>query len=143
MWHACGAFKKFGQRGTNLEIKTDLATHAQYNLVSVSGAEVRPIYADAFDVDLKKVKALGVPRTDEFFDKELIEHKREAIYKAYPELKGKFVIIYAPTFRDEGEGRSQFNPKIDFDRLSEKLLPNQQFIICPHPVMKNDIVSKK
>ena len=143
LWHACGAFKKFGQRGTNLGIKTDLATHAQYNLVSVSGAEVRPIYADAFDVDLKKVKALGVPRTDEFFDKELIEHKREAIYKAYPELKGKFVIIYAPTFRDEGEGRSQFNPKIDFDRLSEKLLPNQQFIICPHPVMKNDIVPKK
>lgn len=143
LWHACGAFKKFGQRGTNLEIRTDLATHAQYNLVSVSGAEVRPIYADAFDIDLKKVKALGVPRTDEFFDKKLIEQKREAIYKAYPELKGKFVIIYAPTFRDEGEGRSQFNPKIDFDRLSEKLLPNQQFIICPHPVMKNDIVPKK
>ena len=37
----------------------------------------------------------------------------------------------------------RFNPKIDFDRLSEKLLPNQQFIICPHPVMKNDIVPKK
>ena len=116
LWHACGAFKKFGQRGTNLELKTDLATHAQYNLVSVSGAEVRPIYADAFDIDLKKVKALGVPRTDEFFDKKLIEQKREAIYKAYPELKGKFVIIYAPTFRDEGQGRSQFNPKIDYQK---------------------------
>lgn len=143
LWHACGAFKKFGQRGTNMEIKTDLATHAQYNLVSVSGEEVRPIYADAFDIEMKRVRAMGVPRTDEFFDEQHISEKKEAIYKAYPELKDKFIIIYAPTFRDEGEGRSQFNPQIDFDRLSERLLPNQQFIICPHPVMKNAIVPKK
>ena len=37
LWHACGAFKKFGQRGTNLSLPEDRATHAQYNLVCVSG----------------------------------------------------------------------------------------------------------
>ena len=44
-------FKKFGQRGTNIPVPTDIATHAQYNLVSVSGEQVRSIYADAFDVN--------------------------------------------------------------------------------------------
>ena len=29
LWHACGAFKKFGQRGTNIPVPTDIATHAQ------------------------------------------------------------------------------------------------------------------
>lgn len=143
LWHACGAFKKFGQRGTNMTIKTDMATHAQYNIACVSGEHIRPVYADAFNINLKKVKALGCPRTDDFFNQELIEEKKTAIYVKYPELKDKFVIIYAPTFRDVGEGRSQFNPQIDFDKLSQNLLPNQEFIICPHPVMKNDIIPRK
>lgn len=143
LWHACGAFKKFGQRGTNMAIKTDMATHAQYNIACVSGKYIRPVYADAFNINLKKVKALGCPRTDGFFNKELIDEKKADIYAKYPELKEKFVIIYAPTFRDAGEGRSEFNPQIDFDKLSQNLLPNQEFIICPHPVMKNDIIPKK
>ena len=41
----------------------DRATHAQYNLVCVSGENLRSIYADAFDVNYNKVKALGCPRT--------------------------------------------------------------------------------
>lgn len=143
LWHACGAFKKFGQRGTNISIKSDMATHAQYNMVCVSGGYIRPIYADAFNVNMKKVRALGCPRTDDFFNEKLIEEKKTQIYNKYPELKDKFIIIYAPTFRDIGEGRTEFHPQIDFDRLSEKLLPNQEFIICPHPVMKNSIIPKK
>ena len=31
---------------------------------------------------------------------------------------------------------------LDFDKLSKDLLPNQIFVICPHPVMKNKIVEK-
>ena len=38
-----------------------------------------------------------------------------AIYEKHPELKDKFVIIYAPTFRDAGKGRQVFEPEIDFD----------------------------
>ena len=95
LWHACGAFKKFGQRGTNLSVFTDNATHAQYNLVSVSSDWIRPIYADAFDIDVHKVRALGCPRTDAFFDKEYIESTRQKVYAGHPELKGKQVIVYA------------------------------------------------
>ncbi len=143
LWHACGAFKKFGQRGTNLSLRTDRATHSQYNLVTVSGRHVRKIYADAFDVDINKVKALGSARTDEFFNRDLIEQKKQKVYEKYPDLATKFVIIYAPTFRGGNTERTIFEPRIDFDRLSERLLPNQIFIICPHPVMENDIIEKK
>lgn len=143
LWHACGAFKKFGQRGSNISTATDLATHAQYNVVCVSGEAIRPIYADAFGINLKKVKALGCPRTDDFFNQELIQDKRQKIYEKYPDFKGKYIIIYAPTFRDTGKGRKEFHPALDFDKLSKELLPNQMFLICPHPVMKNRIVPKE
>lgn len=142
LWHGCGAFKKFGKRGTNISLTTDKATHAQYNLVAVSGEYIRPIYADAFDIDIKKVKALGCPRTDDFFNEDLIKEIRKRIYDRYPELKDKFVIIYAPTFRDIGNDRTQFYPELDFDKLSRELLPDQEFIVCPHPLMRNRIVPK-
>ena len=143
LWHACGAFKKFGQRGTNMSLPEDRATHAQYNLVCVSGENLRSIYADAFDVNYNKVKALGCPRTDDYFNKRLINKTKRKIYFRHPSLIGKSVIVYAPTFRDVGCDRSEFHPELDFDRLSKDLLPNQIILICPHPVMKNDILPKK
>lgn len=143
LWHACGAFKKFGQRGTNLSLPEDRATHAQYNLVCVSGENLRSIYADAFDINYNKVKALGCPRTDDYFNKHLINKTKRKIYFRHPSLIGKSVLVYAPTFRDVGCDRSEFHPELDFDRLSKELLPNQVLLICPHPVMKNDILPKK
>lgn len=143
LWHACGAFKKFGRRGTNLSMFTDSATHAQYNIVTVSGESIRSIYADAFNLDPNKVKALGCPRTDDFFNESLIEEKKRKIYEAYPEFTDKSIIIYAPTFRDINNNRQEFHPELDFDRLSKELLPEQVFVICPHPVMQNAIVEKE
>ena len=143
LWHACGAFKKFGQRGTNLSLPEDRATHAQYNLVCVSGENLRSIYADAFDVNYNKVKALGCPRTDDYFNKHLINKTKRKIYFRHPSLIGKSILVYAPTFRDVGCDRSEFHPELDFDRLSKDLLPNQVLLICPHPIMKNNILPKK
>lgn len=143
LWHACGAFKKFGRRGTNLSIYMDTATHAQYNMVSVSGDYIRSIYADAFDIDPNRVKAMGVPRTDDFFNPQLIEKTKQKVYEKYPEFRDKTIIIYAPTFRDINNNRQEFHPELDFEQLSKDLLPNQMFLICPHPVMQNEIVDKK
>lgn len=142
LWHACGAFKKFGRYGTNLSQKVDLATHVQYNLVCVSASNIRSIYADAFGISTAKVKSLGCPRTDVFFDKQYISAKQENLYKSYPVLSGREVIIYAPTFRDnvKGQDRTVFTPPIDFARLSHSLDENQVFVICPHPLMKNKII---
>lgn len=143
LWHACGAFKKFGQHGTNMSIYADNATHVQYNMVSVSGAGVRPIYAEAFNIDINKVVALGCPRTDLFYDKNRIRQITERIYAKYPEWRKKEVIIYAPTFRDINGERSEFHPDLDFRILSMELRDDQIFLICPHPLMKNNIVENK
>lgn len=142
LWHACGAFKKFGRYGTPLGKKVDLATHVQYNLVCVSSEHIRGIYADAFDIPVSRVHALGCPRTDLFFDASYREEKKAQIYEKYPVLKDREVIVYAPTFRDNvpKQPRSVFTPPIDFSWLSRQLAPDQIFVVCPHPVVKNQIV---
>ena len=40
-------------------------------------------------------------------------------------IRDSYVIVYAPTFRDIGDDRTQFKPDLDFDKLSKDLLPNQ------------------
>lgn len=142
LWHACGAFKKFGLQGTTLSLGLERATHIQYNLVSVSAEGIRQIYADAFDIDKSHVAALGVPRTDIFFDDAKIAERKSRIYEAHPEWIDKELILYAPTFRDKTGDRAVFKPELDFDRLSESLKENQIFVIAPHPVMKKPILER-
>lgn len=141
VWHACGAFKKFGRDGTTMFPGVDALTHQYYDLVCVSSEYVRHIYAQAFDIDIEKVQALGCPRTDLLFDEEYKRRMRKKIYTTYPNLQGKKLILYAPTFRDiPGIGRNTFHPELDFDRLSEALGEDKQMLICPHPVMTTPIL---
>lgn len=143
LWHACGAFKKFGIQGTTLSLGLERSTHIQYNLVSVSSEGIRNIYANAFDIDVSHVVALGVPRTDIFFDNDEIKKRCENIYMKYPDLKEKEILLYAPTFRDKAGDRSVFKPEIDFDYLSKQLNSDQIFVIAPHPVMSKKILDKE
>ena len=144
IWHACGAFKKFGLDGTNIFPALDANTHKGYDLVSVSAEHLRDIYAGAFGVPVEKVRALGVPRTDLFFDEARMEKVRAAVYEAHPELLGKEVLLYAPTFRDIPDiPRQVFLPDLDFDELSRSLKEDQVLVICPHPVMTERILPEK
>ena len=143
VWHACGAFKKFGVDGTSMFPGVDALTHQYYDLVTVSSEYVRSIYAQAFDISLDKVQALGSPRTDILFDEAKRSAMRTKVLHQHPELAGKQVILYAPTFRDlPGVPRSRFIPRLDFGQLSASLREDQVFVICPHPVMTAQILPR-
>lgn len=141
LWHAAGAFKKFGMDGTSLFPEVDRLYHKDYDLVSVSGENVRGIYAGAFGVEEERVKAYGIPRTDKLLNAEYVSQVRKRILTEHPNLAGKQIILYAPTFRDgKGQDKHEFRPEMDFESLSHSLKENQVFLICPHPVMQNRIV---
>ena len=141
LWHATGAGKKFGQDGGYLFPAVDNQYHKDYDVVTVSGEASREAFASAFNIPIDRLKAIGVARTDEFFDEELMENIRKEVFDIYPEFEGKEIILYAPTFRDiPGLGRANFRPALDFKQLSEALRPNQIFVIRPHPAMTEQIV---
>ena len=142
LWHACGAFKKFGRSTAELKFGSSAATLDKYtnygNLthVTVSSPEVIWAYEEAMHLPKGIVKATGVSRTDQFYDKEFVESRRQKLYEIMPEAKGKKVILYAPTFR--GHVATASSPdRIDFERFCREL-DNEYVIVCKHhPFVKN------
>ena len=104
LWHACGAFKTFGysHMGKPGGAPQSSMNHRCYDFVSVSSEQIRGLWAEAFAIPYKKVQALGVPRTDDLFDWQYKRKKREELYRRYPVLRDNKVVLFAPTFRGDG-----------------------------------------
>lgn len=140
LWHAMGAYKTVGYSrmgkpggptGYNL-------THRNYTGTIVSSESIRKNYAEAFGIDIEKVHALGIPRTDIFFDKKYSKEIKEKTLKKYPMLKDKKVIMFAPTFRGNGQGTAYYDFSwIDFKKIEEKFKKDYVCIIKLHPFIKN------
>ena len=97
LWHGAGAFKKFGY--SRKDISNVHPAYKKYTKAIVSSDDIVECYAEAFGITKDKVKATGIPRTDIFFDEQYINQKKEELYKEYPVLKEKKVILFAPTYR--------------------------------------------
>lgn len=104
LWHACGAFKTFGfsRIGKDGGPNQTSRNHRSYDYAMVSSSEIRRFYAEGFGIDERNVMPLGVPRTDDFFKEEYKTEIRGKLYKQYPVLENKKVILFAPTFRGNG-----------------------------------------
>ncbi|MGT2333637.1 CDP-glycerol glycerophosphotransferase family protein [Staphylococcus aureus] len=77
-----------------------------------------PFYAEAFGIKEKNVVPTGVPRTDVLM--KLMRHRSNKRWKmSCPIIKGKKVILFAPTFRGSGHGTAHYPFfKIDFERFA-------------------------
>ena len=99
LWYACGAFKKFGRSTAELKFGSSAATLDKYpnygNLthVTVSSPEVIWAYEEAMHLPKGIVKATGVSRTDQFYDKKFVESRKQKLYEIMPEAKDKKVIL--------------------------------------------------
>ncbi len=86
LWHACGAFKKWGMSTADLLFggtREDILRHPFYknlSLVTVSSPEVAWAYEEAMILQdtPEIIKALGVSRTDVFFDPVYVSRQRFA-----------------------------------------------------------------
>lgn len=134
IWHACGAFKKFGlDAPSQLTPEEEKATHSQYSAVVVTSEKCRENYANAFGISKKICLPLGLPRTDNLIKS--APEMRKSIFEKYPELKNKKSYLYCPTFREADGKRIEYNPEMDFAELSKSLQVDEVFIIRRHPLM--------
>lgn len=134
LWHACGAFKTFGfsRTGKRGGPKQDSLDHRDYDYAIVSSSEIRQFYAEGFGIAIDKVIATGVPRTDVFFDETYKKEIVERLQQQYPVIKGKKVILFAPTFRGYGKQTADY-PKSQFDPVEfMKQLPKDYVLIIKH-----------
>ncbi len=143
LWHACGAFKKFGKSTADLLFGDDRKTlekypyHKNYTYATVSSPEVVWAYEEAMGYEDKKgvVVPVGVSRTDYFFKSEVREKAQEKLYSLFPEAKNKKVIMYAPTFR--GRVASAKTPDLlDVEMFSQHLQDEYVLVFKHHPFVK-------
>ena len=128
VWHAAGAIKKFGN-----VIKRSYPIK-NYDYVICNGEYWKEAYSQAFSVRKEQVVTTGMPRLDELVDKTYLQVAKERLYQKYPQLQGKKIILYAPTFRgDIYQGMS----KIDMDmiKIVENLPQDYILLYKCHPLL--------
>ena len=107
VWHACGAFKKFGFSTADSLFNPSLKEMQRFpfyrycSLVAVSSPEVIRAYSEGMGLEPAKILPLGVSRTDLLFQQEYRENARDKFYTLMPSSRGKKIILYAPTFRGQ------------------------------------------
>ena len=140
VWHACGAFKAFGFSRLSREgcWQQDSRSHRTYDYCLVSSRKVAKHYAEAFGMNVDRVIATGVPRTDIFFDEAYKREIRAKIFSAYPMLKDKKVILFAPTFRGSSKKEGHYpHYRFDYKKIFESFGDEYRIIIKHHPHVNN------
>ncbi|MBS3464299.1 CDP-glycerol glycerophosphotransferase family protein, partial [Staphylococcus aureus] len=141
VWHAVGAFKTvgFSRTGKKGGPFIDSLNHRSYTKAYVSSETDIPFYAEAFGIKEKNVVPTGVPRTDVLFDEAYATQIKQEMEDELPIIKGKKVILFAPTFRGNGHGTAHYPFfKIDFERLARYCEKNNAVVLFKmHPFVKN------
>lgn len=138
IWHANGAFKKFGlssleKLDSNTE-EFEVKAHRQYTDVLCSSNAIKGKYSEAFGLPESKIRSIAHPRTDELFDENYKKDVRAKFYKKYPDLLGKEIYLYAPTFRGDSRQRQEFTDSVDWDNLD--ISANKVILLKYHPSVK-------
>lgn len=143
LWHACGAFKKWGMSTAELKFggtREDILRHPFYenlSLVTVSSPEVIWAYAEAMNLKGREsiIKPLGVSRTDIFFDLDFRKTAHMRIEALVPTSRNKRILLYAPTFRGRTK-QAEAPVALDVQAMKEALHPDWVLLIKHHPFVK-------
>lgn len=135
LWHAEGAFKRFGlhiDQPDEIRI-LEILGNGKLSYVVCSSEQVSDIYAEAFGVSAEKVLPLGAPRIDDFFKTVNLERLRSDFDKEFPECKDKKLVLYAPTFRDNRDDDRKLLDSIDINAFNERFGEEYRLLIRMHP----------
>ena len=143
VWHACGAFKRFGRATMESEWGADEAflklvpIHSNYDLTLVSSASIAQVYADAFGQPVEKITAaFGIPRTDAL----VLSPRRDATEREVRARLGltdsRTTILYAPTFRGADMKGAAAPELLDIAVLFRALGDEYRLILRLHPFVK-------
>jgi len=139
VWHAAGAFKQVGYSREGLPggPLPGSIIHRNYTDATVSSEAIRPDYAEAFGINVSRVRALGVPRTDVFFDTDRIEAAARDVRVRYGIGEEKRIVLYAPTFRGNGQVTATFDYEtVDWEGLVRDLGDDWVVMVKMHPFVK-------
>lgn len=140
LWHANGAVKYFGYRDKTIKKRPESAhkrfnkVYSKFHYLTVGSDEMAYIFGEAFGANNSRMLKTGVPRTDFFYNKQAINNAAEKIRAELPELTGKKVLLYAPTFRDNQFELADIHLNIDL--MKRSLGSEYHLLLKLHPAVK-------
>jgi len=154
MWHALGAFKKFGKSIVGkTESKIDISgvkkvsaqdiaeimgMHKNYDYVFASSELAIEGMSEAFGYKKDKFQIYPMARLDLIVSESNQNKVIDKIYKKYPNLKKKKNILYCPTFRKTNNDIDKINELIDSIDYQKYNL-----VIKLHPLTNCEISDKR
>ena len=146
VWHAAGAFKKFGFSvldkafGVDDDFVAKVRIHSNYSVALVSSMSVAPHYAEAFGQPLDIFTSrIGVPRTDLFSDPERRSRAEARVRATYALPPDRRVILYAPTFRGETVGKARYADLMDLEAMQRMLGDDHVLLLKLHPFVRDAV----
>ena len=74
-----------------------------YEAVVTTSEELIPVMSRSFLVEQERVKVWGQPRNDKLFEKINVREQMQKIFQKEKLPEFDSLLLYAPTFRDDGE----------------------------------------
>ncbi len=140
LWHGVGMFKKVGYStvdnrnfGKSAKDREKYNQYRNYTYVTVAGEEQIWTFEDAFRIsrDTGLYKAIGIARTDVFFWDDYYDEQMEKLLEAFPQCRGKKLILYAPTFRGS-VSKAKAPDRLDIRKMAEVLSDEYVLLIKHH-----------
>lgn len=145
LWHATGALKKFGYEDISILNRSKFAierfkkVYASFTHVIVGSDTMSDIFSRSFGTTEEKILRTGIPRTDFFYNEELMSNTRSKLLEDYPQLKEKKIILYAPTFRDGVLQISDF--PFSIEKMRQELGEEYILVLKTHPLISSNLQS--
>ena len=140
LWHGCGVFKKVGYStldsggfGMSAKAREEYNGYRNYSYVCIPSREQAWIFEDSMHIpaDSGKLVPIGVSRTDQFYDPEFASSARAKLEEKLPQIAGKKIILYAPTYR--GRTTKAYAPDaLDVSKMAEALSDDYVLLLKYH-----------
>lgn len=131
--HFSGPFKKIGYATADDIPKFYRGNvYRNYHLVSVSAPMYVPLLTSALRQKEGTVQALGISRSDVFYDKIWIQQCQDTFYAQYPQARNKKILLWCPTFRGKALAPRSLGNKVLL-KLGQQLGEEWMVLIKHHP----------
>ncbi len=140
VWHAGEGFKsvgysRFGKEGSPFP---EGSCHRKYTHVITASERLIKVFQEVFPLDREAFYPVGMPRLDGFLDRKNIESFKEGFFRDYEYLKGRKLILFAPTYRGSEQKEAYYDySMIDLKRIYDFCRKEgYAFLVKMHPFVK-------
>ena len=142
IWHAGAGFKGVGySRWGHYGCPGVFSCHRQYTYCISGSKEINHFFSEQFGILDEQIIPTGMPRMDSYLSPEVRREATERIYEQYPALKGRRVILFAPTYRGQNRQNAYYPYElIDFEGLYRYAVENDAAVLFKmHPWVSGDV----